>query len=823
MGKARHRGPPAAGPASGAANSGPYPRQKRAPPAGDGGSGGVVSLLVWLAAGVLLSVGGYLAYQGYMERRVNTPLAAPKAADPPAADDRYWGSYRPGAYFGLKARHPRSPVTGLMWFTPAMFQGGELPLRHWCEQGDGLDRYGWLQHDGRHFGVQELVDKHIRLETTFVKRPGGEHGGDWTARIKATPKTDELNGIQVSLLYYIALDDEAGPEDALATDAAGDTLRAVHGTSEALGPFTMSFHVSSGRLQRQFYLAARAPGLHQLRETAVRGFRLVQTADQRYIGLVGEMFGAGAERTPNFVVFQAVAAAPFELEVRFESGSASAERPAPLGGQLYDLLLAKHREEFARTFERKFSLAQKGYSAEELRFAQAALSNMVGGIGYFYGSSLVQSRYNAEPVPYWPASLYTAVPSRSFFPRGFLWDEGFHNLLLSQWDMEISRDIVAHWLDLMNTEGWIPREQILGSEARSKVPSEFVVQRNSNANPPTLLLSLNAMVRRMGSHPTETDKDYLRRLWPRLRTWYAWFNDTQTGELAGSYRWRGRDPRAVNELNPKTLTSGLDDFPRASHPNADERHVDLRCWMALASSLLADIGDVIDEPAQQYRRTFDFLADPARLDALHWSEQLGAFADFGLHTDSVRLVRPPAPAPDRPGQRPPPPPPGLVRRADQEPELRFVNALGYVGLFPLLLQLLPADSPRLGRLLDNMEDPRGLWTEFGLRSLAKTAPLYNRKNTEHDPPYWRGPIWININFLAVRALRYYGDTPGPHQERAKQVYDKLRHALVRNIVKEYKRTGYVWEQYNDKTGWGQGCRPFTGWSALVVLIMAETY
>lgn len=47
-------------------------------------------------------------------------------------------------------------------------------------------------------------------------------------------------------------------------------------------------------------------------------------------------------------------------------------------------------------------------------FAQAALSNMVGGIGYFYGASSVQSIYTSEPVNYWRAPLFTAVPSRYF-------------------------------------------------------------------------------------------------------------------------------------------------------------------------------------------------------------------------------------------------------------------------------------------------------------------------------------------------------------------------------------------------------------------------
>ena len=37
-----------------------------------------------------------------------------------------------------------------------------------------------------------------------------------------------------------------------------------------------------------------------------------------------------------------------------------------------------------------------------------------------------------------------------------------------QWDANISRDILGHWFDLMNAQGWIAREQILGEEARAR-------------------------------------------------------------------------------------------------------------------------------------------------------------------------------------------------------------------------------------------------------------------------------------------------------------------------------------------------------------------
>lgn len=93
--------------------------------------------------------------------------------------------------------------------------------------------------------------------------------------------------------------------------------------------------------------------------------------------------------------------------------------------------------------------------------------------------------------------------------------------------------------------------------------------------------------------------------------------------------------------------------------------------------------------------------------------------------------------------------------------------------------------------------------------LIAFVSLPQAKNTEHDAPYWRGPIWINLNYLTVRALEHYAALPGPHQARAAELAPRLRTNLVNNVFAQYRDTGYIWEQVRSTRGW-EGGRESTG-------------
>ena len=99
-------------------------------------------------------------------------------------------------------------------------------------------------------------------------------------------------------------------------------------------------------------------------------------------------------------------------------------------------------ESYDKRFEEIFPIPASYTPSDRdslVAFSKAITSNLIGGIGYFYGESIVDRSFAEEwdedeestldfessrtpnPQRTEPLELLTATPSRSFFPRGFYW------------------------------------------------------------------------------------------------------------------------------------------------------------------------------------------------------------------------------------------------------------------------------------------------------------------------------------------------------------------------------------------------------------------
>ena len=120
--------------------------------------------------------------------------------------------------------------------------------------------------------------------------------------------------------------------------------------------------------------------------------------------------------------------------------------------------LKQNSNHFAKKYKELFPAQAPFDKSKYVDFSKSMYSNLAGGIGYFHGDQLIDRSYAAEYEEenegFWeeaaearalnqqslqgPYELYTSVPSRPFFPRGFLWDEGFHLLPIVDWDMGVA-------------------------------------------------------------------------------------------------------------------------------------------------------------------------------------------------------------------------------------------------------------------------------------------------------------------------------------------------------------------------------------------------
>jgi len=262
-----------------------------------------------------------------------------------------------------------------------------------------------------------------------------------------------------------------------------------------------------------------------------------------------------------------------------------------------------------------------------------------------------------------------------------------------------------------------------------------------------------------------------------MEKWVSWLKRTQSGALENTFRWRGRS-------GSHNLASGLDDYPRNVQPSTGELHLDLLTWITKSIKILGGIAKTIGKQKESENYEKEYLKFFHKIDEIHWNEQANVFADVEVINQSKS----------------------------------FITHKGYISLFPFLMGLIPKDSPKLLATLKLLNDSEELWSDYGICSLSKSDLNFGTGEN-----YWRGPIWININYLILASLQNNYINDGFYKNEVKDIYTRLRTNLVGNIIRNYRSNGYIWEQYNPLDGKGQRSHPFTGWSSLVVLAMAEMY
>lgn len=112
-----------------------------------------------------------------------------------------------------------------------------------------------------------------------------------------------------------------------------------------------------------------------------------------------------------------------------------------------------------------------------------------------------------------------------------------------------------------------------------------------------------------------------------------------------------------------------------------------------------------------------------------------------------------------------------------------------------------ADEREAGRLVrDNLLQPKHYWPGHSSRFLLPSTA----KSSQHFEPrrYWRGPVWLSLNWLILRGLERYGQR-------------EAAGALRSHSLELAARTGFV-EYYDPRDGTACGAPGFS-WSAALVL------
>ncbi|KAJ6248629.1 mannosyl-oligosaccharide glucosidase [Anaeramoeba flamelloides] len=669
---------------------------------------------------------------------------------------------RAPVYFGLQTKAKTQLMTGFCFHEHLHSHGFFRKIRDVMKSSDKIDYYV-PQADSLNYGSVTLVDTYyLNTNITMEYVKPSDRNDAVAIRIKGVSRTDKEYLVSVYSYASVSVNDESGLAEASAEK--------IQGYNADYKDFQLTSQYQSKLPVTTSYVSAHS-------DNPYRPSDLVSSHIGKHkhtYQLPNETITAQLPRQENsntninFGMIQKVFETPFEWVLYLEPPSNPISKDFDFDTQ-FDVAHQNFVAKFISTFPH--------ISAANREFAQQTLSSLLFGLSYFRGERMIQFP-NKTIVTYHDAELYSFIPNKPSFPRPFFWDEAFHEMLVFRWDYKLFMKIFKSWFDLQVNDGewtgWIAREQVIGKEAQSRCPEWAWAGQVGTMNPPIFFFTLHDFIL---EHPS-SGLSFLKKVYPQLKKTYDfYYSKCHIKGQPYAFKWPGRTYEG--EFGG-TLDSGMDDYPRYPQDIDTEVDGDLQSWMALLSSTMRDFAywSVHTEDyktyAENYEQTLSYLRSN------NWNENMQQYQD-SLGNG------------------------------------KFSEHTGYIGVYPLCLKLEPhntGNNPRIPQMLKLLNDTKKLLhPTAGWRSLSPDDSGFLLSGN-----YWRGAIWINLNYLCLKGLKYYED----HYPEIKELRSQVRQSIISNMMKEYyKPHGGIFEVYMPLSGKGYFNVPFTGWSSLILLIMED--
>jgi putative isomerase len=250
-------------------------------------------------------------------------------------------------------------------------------------------------------------------------------------------------------------------------------------------------------------------------------------------------------------------------------------------------------------------------------------------------------------------------------------------------------------------------------------------------------------------HEMDPDLAFLQEIYVplvRFNAWWFTYNDSDGDGLA-------------EYTHP--YSSGLDDSPLWDYGMPVESP-ELNTYLVVQMGSLAQMAEILgmQEEGTMWRRRAASLV--RRMIDDMWDEESGLF--WALHNEErIPVVTP-------------------------------------FNLYPLWTGQIPEAIRK--RLLEHLTNPEEFWGEY-------VIPTVSRRDSHYNPNLmWRGPIWANVNYFFVEALRQMGEV-----ELAREVRRKTLELIMKSQS--------IFEYYNPDTGEApETAANIFGWNAAVFIDLA---